>query len=441
LAERAEAGKASRAESKATGNRLVEGRVMNVDRAAVAELEAGLDASVRERVEATVERVVAAKESGGRVVVVTGSGPNIHEGVTTLIAELMRLGVVDGVTTSSAVVAHEMGGVLDKVKRVDGTALDLPAETLRTAWLPRGGTFELSLLPDEVLAEVARDMAIDEKLLSALREAPGEVIVKAAGNLGYPMGLYLERLSSELVPLARERGQPLETVVGAGADPRTMIGVGARADRPVLVTIPQLVGGGAVGLAIGDSLSTTDRAERIAAMLGEADVVIESAVALTQEVHDGPFELYTGHGLWAAWGGRQTYSLEGKTLVRIDLDPALEQVWQVERDGRAVQEAIDKGLPKAKLFEVPFRMEMSGFARLEGSLPVVGDIGVIWPVLALRVAERLGLTLEILSYPQETPRGQEMREWIVETVRPVSRRSILEGLDREPAPREVGGST
>ena len=30
----------------------------------------------------------------------------------------------------------------------------------------------------------------------------------------------------------------------------------------------------------------------------KADAVIESAVALTQEIHDGPFECYTGHGIW-----------------------------------------------------------------------------------------------------------------------------------------------
>jgi hypothetical protein len=414
---------------------------MNVDRAAVAKLEEGLAPPVRERVEATVERIVAAKEGGGRVVVVTGSGPNVHEGVTTLIAELMRLGVVDGVTTSSAVVAHEMGGVLDEVKRVDGAALGLPSESLRTAWLPRGGAFELSQLPEAVLSEIRGDMPLDEALLAALDAAPGEVIIKAAGNLGYPMGLYLEQLATDLVPIARESGQPLETIVGAGADPRTMIGIGARKSLPVLVTIPQLVGGGAVGLAIGDSLSTTERAEQIAAMLGGADVIIESAVALTQEVHDGPFELYTGHGLWAAWNGHPTYSLEGKTLVRIDLDPALEQVWQAERHGSAVQKAIEKGLPKTKVFEVPFRMEMSGFARLEGSLPVVGDIGVIWPILALRVAERLGLTPELLSYPQHTPQGQKMREWIVEEIRPVSRKTVLEGLEsREALARAGGGS-
>jgi hypothetical protein len=332
-----------------------------------------------------------------------------------------------------------MGGVLDKVKRVDGTALGLPAESLRTAWLPRGNTFELSQQPEAVLSEIQQDMPLDEALLAALGEAPGEVIIKAAGNLGYPMGLYLEKLASDLVPLARESGQPLEAIVGAGADPRTMIGIGARKGLPVLVTIPQLVGGGAVGLAIGDSLSTTARAEKVAAMLGGADVIIESAVALTQEVHDGPFELYTGHGLWAAWQGHPVYSLEGKTLVRIDLDPALEQVWQEERRGSAVQEAIDKGLPKTKLFEVPFRMEMSGFARLEGSLPMVGDIGVIWPLLAVRVAERLGLTLEFLSYPQHTPAGQQMREWIVEEIRAVSRRSALEGLEKREAVARAGG--
>lgn len=414
---------------------------MDVDRAVIAELEAGLDPSVRERVEATVERIVAAKEGGGRVAVVTGSGPNVHEGVTTLIAELMRLGVVDGVTTSSAVVAHEMGGVLDEVKRVDGTRLGVPAESLRTAWLPRGGTFELSVLSDAILSEIREELPLDETLVSALEKADGEVIIKAAGNLGYPMGLYLEKLATELVPLARESGQPLEAIVGAGADPRTMIGIGARKGLPVLVTIPQLVGGGAVGLAIGDSLSISERSRRIAAMLGEADVIIESAVALTQEVHDGPFELYTGHGLWAAWQGETTYSLEGKTLVRIDLDPALEKVWQVEREGSAVQAAIDKGLPKTKLFEVPFRMEMSGFARLEGSLPVLGDIGLIWPLVALRVTERLGLALERLSYPQHTPQGQEMRRWIVETIRPVTRRSVHDGLESpEAVARAAGGS-
>jgi hypothetical protein len=53
----------------------------------------------------------------GRVVVVTGSGSNIHEGVTTQVAELIHKGLVDGVITSSAVIAHEMAGALDRVKK------------------------------------------------------------------------------------------------------------------------------------------------------------------------------------------------------------------------------------------------------------------------------------------------------------------------------------
>jgi hypothetical protein len=382
-------------------------------------LEAQLAPAMRERLAAVVDRVVAAKERGRGVVVVTGSGPNVHEGVTTLLAELMRLGIVDGVTTSSAVVSHEMGGVLDQVKRVPGKGLDVPA-----SMLPLGNPFELSLLGADVLDAIEEEMPLDRSLIQRLEQETGNTIIKAAGNLGYPMGLYLEYLAEEILAFAQEHGTTFEAVAGVGADARTMIGIGARKNLPVLVTIPQLVGGGAIGLAIGDSVPISERAARLAAMLEGADVIIESAVALTQEIHDGPFETHTGHGLWAAWQGQHTYSLDGKTLVRIDLDPALEKVWQAERDKGAVQEAVDKGLPKTKLFQVPFRMEMSGFARLETSIPITGDIGVVWPLLARRVTERLGLELEFISYPQQTPQGQAMRDWIVNTIRPLDIRPI-----------------
>jgi len=406
---------------------------MATDTPTLEALEAQLDPGTRERVATAVNRIVAAKERGGKVVVVTGSGPNVHEGVTTLLSELMRLGVVDGVTTSSAVVAHEMGGVLDKVKRVDGYIVGLKPDLL-----PRGGAFELSLLDTETFAEIAEEIPIDDDLVARLRHASGDVIIKAAGNLGYPMGLYLEHLSAEVLAIARRRGASFEEIAGAGADEHTLIGRAARMGLPVLVTIPQLVGGGAVGLAIGDSVPISERARRVARMLGSADVIVESAVALTQEIHDGPFETYTGHGLWAAWQGAPTYSLEGKTLIRIDLDPALEQAWDAERRGNAVQEAIDKGLPKTKFFRIPFRMEMSGFARLEGSLAVTGDIGTVWPVLARRVAQRLGLTLDFLSHPQQTPSGHAMREWIVDNIKPLTRRRMLQGLGMTPAETSAG---
>ncbi len=396
---------------------------MKIDHATLKDVEGRVAPEMLERIETAVDKIASAKERGGDVVVVTGSGPNVHEGVTTLIAELMRLGVVDGVTTSSAVVAHEMGGVLDKVKRVDGRKLDLDE-----ALLPHGGHFELTLLNDATLGDIAAQMSIDKALLDRLEHADSDTIIKAAGNLGYPMGLYLERLAGEILALARERGATFEETAGLGADERTMIGAGAKLGKPVLVTIPQLVGGGGIGLAIGDSVSITERAARLARMLEQADVIIESAVALTQEVHDGPFETYTGHGLWSGWQGHPTYSLKGKTLVRIDLDPALEQVWQAEQNSSAVQEAIDKGLPKTKLFDVPFRMEMSGFARLEGSIAVTGDIGAVWPILASRLADRLDLSLDFMSYPQQTSRGQTMREWIVDNIQPINRATMLARL-------------
>jgi len=368
-----------------------------------------------------VDAIVESKRKGQKVVVATGSGPNLHEGVTTLIAELMTKGIIDGVLTSSAVIAHEMAGTLDKAKRMDGRQLGFGPELL-----PKGFTFELTEMADADLAELRREMEIDDELIARCRCMDGNVIIKAAGNMAYPMGIRSERLAREIMSLARAYGQPFERVAGWGADPRTMIGAGAAKELPVLVSVPQLIGGGAVGLAVADSLSITERCMRVAEMLGSAAVIIESAVALTQEIHDGPFELYTGHGIWASWDGYKTYSLQGKTLVRLDLDPNLKNAWLAERQNQTVQEAINQGLPKTKLTGIPFRMEMSGFSRLEGSLPIIGDIGVIWPVLACQVAEALGITLDFVSHPQQTPEGKAMREWIVSQVKPIARDRIYQ---------------
>jgi hypothetical protein len=177
---------------------------------------------------------------------------------------------------------------------------------------------------------------------------------------------------------------------------------------------------------IADSTEMRERSRRIADLLAGSDVIIESALALAQEVHDGPYETYTGHGIWSGWDGEQTYRLLGKKLIRIDLDTNLELAWQKERESSKVQEAVAKGLPKTKLMGIPFRMEMSGFARLPGSLPVVGDIGVIWPIIAHQSAERLGIKLDFLSYPQETDSGKHMREWIVDNVAILDRDRMIE---------------
>ncbi len=391
-----------------------------IDRAAIAELKGALSPDARDHLQAAIDRIVDAKESGGKVTVVTGSGPNLHEGVTTLIAELIRVGIVDGVTTSSAVVAHEMAGTLDRVKRVDGARCGLPPEKL-----PLGGHFELSLLEGDQLRTIQQELPLDGELIDVLRAAEGDEIIKAAGNMAYPLGYRTERISAEVLQRAKMEGRPFEEIAGRGADPRTMVGAGYRAGVPVLVSIPQLVGGGGVGLAIGDSISITERAARVAKTLSESEVIIESAVALTQEIHDGPFETFTGHGIWADWDGHPTYSLEGKTLVRFDLDANLQTVCEIERGSATVQEAINQGLPKTKLLNIPFRMEMSGFARLPGSIPVIGDIGVLWPILALEVSSRLKLDLEFLSYPQQSPLGQAMREAIVHSVEFLARPRML----------------
>ena len=380
-----------------------------------------LPADTKEMLDSAISSIVSAKKKKGKIVVVTGSGPNIHEGVTTLIAELIHKGIIDGVTTSSAVIAHEMAGALEEVKRVDGTKLGLPEDML-----PKGSTFEATLMPADFLKQLEKEMLIDKSLLEKTLSLDGSVIVKAAGNMAYPLGLRTENLAKEILFIAKSKGVPFETVAGAGADRLTMLGAAYAKGIPILVTIPQLVGGGTVGLAIGDSISITERATKVAKMLQSADVIIESGVALTQEIHDGPYETYTGHGLWSNWEGYETYSLKGKVLIRIDLDPALKKAWDFEKQSSKVQTAIDQGLPKTKLMSIPFRMEMSGFARLDKSIPVVADLGVAWPIIALRLEQQLGISLDFISYPQQSPEGQKMRKWIVDYVQPIIKKKLFQ---------------
>ncbi len=394
---------------------------MEINRALLNDFFNGLDERSRKALDSAVTKVVETKKKNGKVAVVTGSGPNIHEGVTTLIAELIGKGIIDGVTTSSAVINHEMGGALDRVKMCDASQFGLD----RTK-MPRGNVFEFTDLSEEETDILRKEMLLDEDLLKKGKSAEGRMVIKAAGNMAYPMGLRTEKIAEEILTLSRLSGLPFETIAGWGCDSRTMLGIGAEKGVPVLVTIPQMVGGGHVGLAVGDSISVAERSKRIADMLGKADVIIESAVALTQEIHDGPFETYTGHGIWSWWQGQPVYSLEKKTLIRFDLDENLRLAQDLQRESSMIQEAIDKGLPKTKISKIPFRMEMSAFARHEGSIPVIGDIGMIWPVFALRIADGLGIKLDFISYKQETEEGREMREWIVRNVKSLDRGKMLE---------------
>ncbi len=389
---------------------------MTIDQKTIKNIYNKLPEKTKNHLDQAIESIVKAKESGGKVVAVVGSGPNIHEGVTTLIAELMKKGIIDGVSTSSAVINHEMAGTLEKVKRIDGVAFGFDPSKL-----PPDGQFEVSMLPKTRLKEYQQEISFDMGLYNRMLEADGNIITKVAGNMAYPTGLRTERLAREVLRLARRFGIPFEQMAGYGADLYTMIGAGAEHDIPVLVTVPQLVGGGEVGLAIGDSLLISERCRRIARLIDSADVIIESALALSQEIHDGPFERFTGHGIWADWEGAWTYTLAQKKIIRIDLDENLEKAWISERKSSMVTEAVAKGLPKTKSLKIPFRMEMSGFARIPGSLPIVGDVGEIWPVLTTRVAELLDVKLDFMSYKQSLPAGQKAREWIVQNVHPIDR--------------------
>jgi len=390
----------------------------------ITQFRASLDNRSQETLDTAIKQIVETKKRGGRVMVVTGSGPNIHEGVTTLIAEMIHKGLIDAVSTSSAVVSHEIGGALDRIKRVSAQALGLDMK-----YMPRGGLFEFTEMQEPEFEALEREMVLDRELIRKAKTLPvHSSIIKAAGNMAYPMGLRGELLANEILKLAQLYGLTFEEVAGYGCDPMTMLGAGAIKGIPVLVTIPQLIGGGRIGLAIGDSISMSRRSMLLAKMLEQSGVIIESAVALTQEVHDGPFECYTGHGIWAWWQGEHTYNLKGKSLIRFDLDENLRKATDLERSDKTIQEAIDKGLPKTKVAKIPFRMEMSAFARHEGSLPVIGDIGKIWPVVAYETARELGIQLEFLGASQDTPEGQAMREWIVDHVQPLDRKKMIEQL-------------
>lgn len=383
-----------------------------------------LPLEVSQMLDISVDAIVKAKKAGKKVVVATGSGPNIHEGVTTLIAELIQKGVVDGVLTSSAVVSHEMAGVLDKVKRIDAKLIG--ADYIDMQKMCRGNIFEMSVLSEKQWKILKKEMILEDDLIQHCENSPGKVIIKAAGNMAYPMGLRTELLAGEIGDIARSKGKSFEYVAGIGCDVHTMLGAGARHNVPVLVTIPQMIGGGHVGISIGDSIPISERCARIAKILGEAEVIIESAVALTQEIHDGPYETYTGHGIWADWMGYWTYSLKERKLIRFDLDENLKRAWDLDKNSGDVQKAIDEGLPKTKMTKIPFRMEMSAFSRLENSIPVIGDIGVLWPVLAVKVCDRLGINLDFVSYPQQSPEGAAMRETIVEDILPLDMKRIRE---------------
>ena len=153
---------------------------------------------VQERIEKVVKIITETKQNQKRICVVTGSGPNIHEGVTTFIAELIQKGLIDSVLTSSAVISHEMAGSLDRVKRINASLINHP-EMRAGLWFPKGDIFELTLLKPQEIQTLAKEMKIDTGFIAHLASLEGQTIIKAAGNMAYPMGLRTEMLAEEIL--------------------------------------------------------------------------------------------------------------------------------------------------------------------------------------------------------------------------------------------------
>lgn len=393
---------------------------MKINKQLLLSLLAQLPKITRKRIDNSVDAIVNAKKRGKKVIASIGSGPNLHEGVTTLVAELMHKGIIDGATTSSAVISHEIAGTLDKVKRVSAKELLLEDEKMNFF-----KAFEATILTPSQIVTLRKEMDFDVGFYNEILAKGGPIIIKAAGNMAYPIGLRSELLAKDILQVAQNRKKPFEEIAGYGADPMTMVGAAAQLNLPILVTVPQLIGGGRVGSAIGDSIPVSERSLRVAKLFDSAEVIIESAIALSQEIHDGPLETFTGHGVWSDWQKEWTYSLKNKKIIRIDLDPNLESIWQKERTNHEITNAVIQGLPKTKVIGLPFRMEMSGFSRLPNSIPIIGDIGTIWPILAFQVSEQLGIELDFMSYNQSLPEGVAMREWIVENIQAVDREKIV----------------
>ena len=150
----------------------------------------------RERILYAKELIVQTKEKGGKVAVAVGSGPNIHEGITTLIAELMHKGIIDCATTSSAVISHELAGTLDTVKRIDTTMLGLDQAKQNFF-----NVFEATILKQDQLEKLKRESFFDLDIYDKLVHSPGNSVIKAAGNMAYPMGLQTEILAMEILDL------------------------------------------------------------------------------------------------------------------------------------------------------------------------------------------------------------------------------------------------
>ena len=79
--------------------------------------------------------------------------------------------------------------------------------------------------------QLEEEMIIDTALIEKILALDGSTIIKAAGNMAYPLGLRTENLAKEILFIAKSKGIHFEIVAGAGAD-RTNTALRRGAARP-----------------------------------------------------------------------------------------------------------------------------------------------------------------------------------------------------------------
>ncbi|MBN2282978.1 MAG: hypothetical protein JXO48_03725 [Deltaproteobacteria bacterium] len=359
---------------------------MGTDRNLLDERYRALPDDERVRLDDAVASLVEAKKRRQRVVAVITGEVHLSRGITLLVADLMRKGIVDAVLTTAVIIDHEMSGVLEKVKRIEK-----PPAGLHREGGSADGVMNVALLSPRMIERFRDEMDIDVSSYRAMLGAPGTITVEPAGGGTWPGGKRTALLSGFVLSQSRHCRIPFEEMAGYGADPGTMIGAGARAGLPVLVPPSCLDDdGGAVGLAIRESLSPSERSGRVAEIMNRAHLIITST--------DGPgctFPAgFTQGGPWG--GGEAPPECSGRRTIVL-IDGPLHDVPPTPGDHRA-------GEPE--------------------SLIITGGLDTSWSLLAFRAAEALGITLDFVPCARGRDEGERLREWIAARIEPADKGMI-----------------
>ena len=268
------------------------------------------------------------------------------------------------------------------------------------------------------------DLEHTTAVLSPLRASE---IIKVAGNLAYPTGPWLEDAALRLFACGRKnRGAAWRRWLARAA---TLSPCWERRPGQKGASLP------------GDGAPAGGRRSGGPGHRGQYNhqppfraggprpwirriLIIESGLALAQEIHDGPFELFTGHGLWARKRGEPTFSLRDKKVVRIDLDPHISNVsGNMQRQkAKAVSQAIHTRQTKSRGPGAPLPhgvLRIRPHSRIH--VPITADLGMVWPLMAGRAAASgLGVRSGRLCVTNKgTGLGESLREFIVQHVTPM----------------------